>query len=228
MKFHVVALFAALMVLAGCATRHEVIPEKTSVLPADIDPQSRSRLPMVRREDLDEQGRRAYDAVVDPKSRLRAQLVGPAGIWLSVPELSPHIREVNWFLRNRSPISEGLAELAILVATREMSGQTEWTAHEPAALNGIERSTIDAVKYRRPLVGVPDREAVIIQMGREIFQNHHLSSETYARALKLFGQKALVHIVMLMANYTMTTVITQAFDQQLRPDVVPLLPVAGH
>ena len=135
------ALLCACAMHAGPGTMDrdhgaEVIPAKWTALPADIDPKSLSRLPLVRREDLDEQGRRAYDAVVDPASRLRAQLVGPAGIWLHIPQLSPHIREVNWHLRNRSVIPAGLAELAILVVTREMGGQTEWTAHEPPARKG--------------------------------------------------------------------------------------------
>ena len=207
----------------------ETIPARSNVLPKDIDPNSLSRLPLVKREDLDEPGRRAYDAVVDPKSRLRAQLLGPAGIWLHVPELSPHIREVNWHLRNRSVIPAGLAELAILVVEREMGGQTEWTAHEPAALKGgIDPKIVDIVKYRKPIVDVPEKEAVIIALGRKIFQKHHVGSDTYARAIAAFGQKGVVDLVMLMANYTMTTVITHAFDQQLRPDLTPLLPVRPH
>ena len=147
--------------------------------------------------------------------------------WLNVPELSPHIREVNWTLRNRSGLPDGWLELAILVVTREMDGQTEWTAHEPAALKaGVDRRVVDAVKYRRDLAGIAEPEAAIIQLGREIFQSHHVSSETYARGLKAFGERGMVSLVLLMANYTMTTVITHAFDQQLRPDLDPLLPVA--
>ena len=90
-----------------------------------------SRLPLVKRDDLDEDGKKAYDAVVDPNSRLKAQLIGPAGIWLNVPELSPHIREINWFLRNRFPLDTKLTELIILTTARESDAQIEWSAHEP-------------------------------------------------------------------------------------------------
>ena len=61
-----------------------------------------------------------------------------------------------------------------------------------------------------------------------MFRDKKVSSATYARALNAFGQPTLVKLVMLMANYTMTTVITHAFDQHLRPDLTPLLPVAPH
>lgn len=215
---------------SGSKTRAavETVPPKVNALPPDIDPQSRSRLPLVKRDDLDENGRRAYDAVVDPKSRLRAQLVGPAGIWLHVPELSPHIREVNWTLRNRLGLSDRLAELAILVTARETDGQTEWTAHEPAALKaGLSADVVEIVKLRKPVPpGLAEQEELIIRLGREVFREKKVSSATYARALNAFGQPTLVKLVMLMANYTMTSVILHAFDQQLRPDLTPLLPVS--
>jgi 4-carboxymuconolactone decarboxylase len=207
----------------------ETVPPKATSLPADIDPQSRSRLPLVKRENLDEAGKAAYDAVVDPKSRLRAELIGPAGIWLNIPQLSPHIREINWYLRNRISLDTRLAELIILVTARENDGQTEWTAHEPAALKaGLDEKIIDIVKYRKPIVGVPAQEAAIIKLGREVLKDKKVSSETYAEAVKVFGQQTVIEIVMLMANYTMTSVILHAFDQQLRPDMTPLLPVASH
>ena len=105
--------FLHLATISGAAaqalpTPIEVVPSKRVDLPRDVDPQSRSRLPLVRRDDLDEAGKRAYDAVVDPNSRLRAELVGPAGIWLHVPDLSPHIREINWYLRNRIGLDPAL------------------------------------------------------------------------------------------------------------------------
>jgi 4-carboxymuconolactone decarboxylase len=207
----------------------EVVPEKTTTLPSDVYPESRSRLPLVKRDDLDEAGKKAYDAVVDPNSRLKAQLIGPAGIWLNVPELSPHIREINWFLRNRFPLDDKLTELIILATARESDAQIEWSAHEPAALKaGLSQNVVDIVKYRRPIVDVDLKEAVIIQFARELLGDNHLTSQTYADALKQFGQRNLVMMVLLMANYSQTAIILHAFDQQLRPDVTPRLPVAKH
>ena len=207
----------------------ETVPDKPTVLPADVYAESRSRLPLVKREDLDENGQKAFDAITDPNSRLKAQLIGPAGIWLNVPELSPHIREINWFLRNRFPLDAKLTELIILTTAREADAQIEWTAHEPAALKaGLSQHVVDIVKYRRPITDVEPQEAAIIQFARELLGDNHLSSETYAEALKQFGQKNLVMMVLLMANYSQTAIILHAFNQQLRPDLTPLLPLASH
>lgn len=205
----------------------EVVPDKPTGLPTDVYPESRSRLPLVKREDLDDEGRRAYDAVTDPNSRLKAQLIGPAGIWLNVPELSPHIREINWFLRNKFPLEAKLTELIILCAAREADAQNEWTSHEPSALkSGLSQRVVDIVKFRQPIDNVDAKEAAIIQFARELLGDNHLTSATYAEAMKQFGQKSVVMMVLLMANYSQTAIILHAFDQQLRPNLAPLLPVA--
>lgn len=225
--------FGSLCVLAlpalaqGAGTPAEAVPAKSTVLPADVNPESRNRLPLVKRDDMDEAGKKAYDAVVDPKSRLRAELIGPAGIWLHVPALSPHIREINWYLRNKVSFDPKTTELIILATVRETDGQTEWASHEPAAVRaGLDKNVIDIIKYRRPAENVSPKEAAVIHLARELIGEKHLSSKTYAEALKQFGQKELVELVLLMANYAQTSIILHAFDQQLRPDLTPLLPVA--
>jgi 4-carboxymuconolactone decarboxylase len=93
---------------------------------------------------------------------------------------------------------------------------------------GPRPKSIDVVKYRRPIADVPDKEAAIIKLGREVFRDKKVSSETYAEAIRALGQRGVIEIVMLMATYAMTSVILHAFDQQLRPDLEPRLPVAAH
>jgi hypothetical protein len=53
-------------------------PSMGTDMRSDIDPQSGFRLPLPRREDLDEAGRGAYDRAVTP-GRTIAGLQGPAG-----------------------------------------------------------------------------------------------------------------------------------------------------
>jgi len=189
--------------------------------------ESVSRLPAVRREDLDEKGRAAYDACADPNSRLHAKLMGPPGFWLHIPDLLVPIREINWYLRRQDiGLEPRLRELTVLVTARENDSQYEWTAHEPYALKaGLGPEVIDIVKHRKPADGLPDKEAQIIRFGRELFRARKVSPDTYAEALRALGQRGVVHMVALMSNYTMTSVIFHAIGQQLRPEQVPLLPI---
>ncbi|MGH9787019.1 MAG: hypothetical protein ACRD88_22845, partial [Terriglobia bacterium] len=125
-------------------------------LPADIDPESLNRLPRVRREDLDDFGKELYDAV-GADNRLLG-LDGPTGIRMHSPRVSEYMTLGNQYLRFGAGIEPRLAELAILVVAREMDSQFEWTAHEPPALRaGLEQRIIDTVKFRLPVVGLPDK-----------------------------------------------------------------------
>ena len=117
--------------------------------------------------------------------------------------------------------------LTILVTARGNDCQKEWTAHEMHALDaGVDPAVIDIIKHRKPLDGVAETEAAIIAFGCELFSQKKVSAETYAQALKVLGQRRLVHMVALMSNYTMTSVIFAALDQQVAPDQVPLLPLS--
>ena len=186
-----------------------------------------SRLPAVRREDLDENGKKAWDAVADPKSRLHAKLMGPPGFWLHIPDLLVPIREINWYIRSQDiGLERRLRELTILVTARENDSQYEWTAHEPNALKaGLDPAVIEIVKLRKPVSGLPEKETAIIRFGRELFRHRKVSQETYDQALRALGQKGVVHMVALLSNYTMTATIFHAIGQQLRPEQTPLLPV---
>jgi len=198
----------------------------SDALPADVHPDSLSRLPLRRRETMDERGRRFYDTVVDPRSRTLVGLRGPSGIWLHSPELGERVRAVNQYLRFETSLDRRLTELAILVTARELDQQFEWTAHEPAALaEGLSAEIVDIVKLRRASAGLPPRESAIIDFGREVIRDKKVRSETFGRAMELFGHEGVVNLAALMGNYAMTAVILNAVDQQVHPDRRPLLPI---
>jgi 4-carboxymuconolactone decarboxylase len=196
------------------------------MLPPDIDPVSRCRLPLVRREDLDAEGQKAYDMHTDPKGGTIRGLKGPGGIGLHSSKLAHISRPVGRYLRFESGHSPKIRETAILISARESNSQFEWAAHEPEALKeGVSRATIDAIKYRKPLDGLDPVDAIIIQLGRETFGARKVSSETYAKALKQFGVKGLIDLVSLMGNYAATAALLTVFDMQLDEGETHILPV---
>ena len=195
-------------------------------LPEDVHPDSLSRLPLRRREEMDEQGQRFYDAVVGPQSRTLVGLRGPSGIWLHSPALGERVRAVNQYLRFETALSRRLTELAILVTARELDNQFEWTAHEPAALaEGLGQEIIDVVKFRRPATGLGPEESAIIAFGREAFRDKKVRSETFAQAVELFGHEGVVNLAALLGNYAATAIMLNAVDQHLHPEREPLLPL---
>ncbi len=195
--------------------------------PGGTDPESGNRLPVARRDGLDELGKTLYDKIdADARSgRSLAGFKGPYGIALYSPRVADADMRRNDYHRFDSSIGRRLYEIAVLVTARELDHQFEWSAHEPAALKaGVEQTVIDAIKHRRPLAGLAPKDAAIIQVGRELLRSHAVKPNTYADALKLFGPKELVDVVSVIGNYSAIAVLLNAFDQQLAPGQKPLLP----
>jgi 4-carboxymuconolactone decarboxylase len=94
-----------------------------------------------------------------------------------------------------------------------------------ALKNKLEPAIIDIIRARKPLTGVPEKEAAMIQLGREYYQTHKVSSATYARALKALGEKNLIDMCVLMGDYTETSVLLTVNDVRLPYDLPSLLPV---
>lgn len=194
-------------------------------LPPDIDPESRSRLPLVRREELDAGGQAVYDRVAsDPRSLVG--LRGPGGLRLHSPALSTATRQLGHYLRFDAGLDRRLAELAILATARETDQRFEWHAHEPAALReGLEPEIVDVVRYNRPLTGLGEKEAALIALVREAIGARHVTPETYAAAHRAFGTETLLHFVELIGNYAATAILLTVFDQHLPSGAASALPV---
>jgi 4-carboxymuconolactone decarboxylase len=207
------------------ATGSEAV-QASKTPPKDVYPESGFRLPLPKRDDLDDYGKKVYDKTVGFGSRMVAGLRGPAGIRLHSPKLAEHESALIQYLRYESGLSGRIRELAILVTAREIDNQFEWTAHEPVALKeGLPQEIIDIVKYRKSVAGLQEIEAVVIQFGRQMFGKKKVNSETFAHALEIFGPKELVNLVSLMTNYSATAALLIAFDMQLVPNQKPLLPL---
>lgn len=202
---------------------------RSADLPRDIDPGSRNRLPVVARDSLTDLGKSLYDKNADDvrTGRSLAGFQGPNGIVLHSPRVAEHDLPKNDYLRFESHIGRRTYEVAVLVTAREMDHQFEWAAHEPAALKaGVPQAVVDVIKHRRPVTGLDRKDAVIIELGRQVFAHRSAQSATFAEALALFGAQDLVDVVSTMGHYAGIAVLLNAFDQQLAPGQKPLLSAA--
>jgi 4-carboxymuconolactone decarboxylase len=194
-------------------------------MPSDIDPQSGFRLPLPKREDLDEAGKLHYDRAARPGASI-AGLQGPSGIQLYSLQTAEHMRALNRYLRFEAGFTPRVREIAILTTAREMDSQFEWVAHEPEALKeGVEPDVIDVIKHRKPTDGLDETDATVIELGRQIFRDHKVTSNMFAKAKALFGPNKLIELVMLMGNYAGTAALLAVVDMQLHPGQKPLLPI---
>ena len=184
--------------LSAAPHREASSAQTDGTLPADVHPDSRNRL--------------SPGATNTPDGSM-----GAATIRL-------HRSGMN--ARWESPLGRPLMELAILTTAREHDQPYEWSLHEMEAVAvGLDPDVIDVVRHHRPVTGLGEREALIIQVGREIFGTHHLSSDTYRRAVTQLGEINLVDVVDLVARYAGTAVRLTAFNQHMPPGWPQLLPL---
>ena len=106
-----------------------------------------------------------------------------------------------------------------------MDSQFEWVAHEPEALKEGVPQNVDVIKYRRGTEGLAEPEALVIELGRQLWHDHKVKSETFARLKALHGPHKLIDLVLLMGAYASTAAMLSAVDMQLHAGKKPLLPI---
>ena len=199
---------------------------QAQTLPADIDPQSFSRLPLIQREKLSGDALRVYDAVVgkdaNGKDRPTPPL-GPAATSLISPGVALPMNQLNQYLR--SPVvGTAMYQLCTLIAAREFDEPYEWNSHEGGARRAnVDQKSIDAIKFNRPLDGVPERDALVIRFGRAIFQDRKVPSDLYAKVVEAFGQQGMFELTAIMGDYAMAAIMLRAVDQHV-PNATNELP----
>ena len=99
-----------------------VVAIQAQNLPADIDPQSFSRLPLMKREQLSGDALRVYDAVVgkdaNGKDRPTPSL-GPLATSLYSPGVALPMNQLNQYVRS-SVVGTAMYHLCALIAARRV------------------------------------------------------------------------------------------------------------
>src|SRR5688572_24090445 len=119
--------FLSIVIGALLAGNGVAQPSSQRELPADVHPVSLTRLPPLAREDLDDEGKAAYDAIVGDGPQPRT---GPVALSLYSPPIARVFDDLNSYLRYNGVLSPRHTEVAILVATWEIAQQYEYSSHE--------------------------------------------------------------------------------------------------
>ena len=125
--------------------------------PSDVLPDSRSRVPLPRRDELDASARSVYDAHVhiDPASgKSLAGLYGPGGLRLHSKKLSGLAAPAAHYLRHGADYTEQEREVAILVTAREHDAHLNGghTTGRRGELGSQKKRSISYVIVAQPMV----------------------------------------------------------------------------
>src|SRR5665213_1131876 len=134
------------------------IASAQSPLPADIDSQSRARLPYLKKSDMDAKDQKIFDTL--PGAGKDGILRGPLAFASYNLKVGQALHDLHDAAVPGGTLDPRTRELAILVACRETNYNLEWNAHEAIGLKaGLDAKLIDVVRYKRPLDGWNAKDA---------------------------------------------------------------------
>ncbi|MEO5923717.1 MAG: hypothetical protein ABIR70_07835 [Bryobacteraceae bacterium] len=196
----------ATILLAASAA---VVAFAQAKLPADIDSDSRARLPYLKSAEVDAKGKRVVD--VFGKG---GKITGPLAFAsyngaVAAALLDLHDGAIGGTLDAHT------RELAIMVACRETNYNLEWNGHEPSALKaGVDAKVLDIVRNNRKLDGVDEKDAAVIRFGRELYGDRKVASATFAKVVQLWGKRGAMDMVAVMNTYAVSGFFGIAVDEQ--------------
>jgi 4-carboxymuconolactone decarboxylase len=191
-----------------------------SKLPADLDPQSRARLPYLKKSDMDAKGQKILETFASKDDTLR----GPLAFAAYNPAVAQALLDLHNAAVTGGTLDPHTRELAILVACRETNYNLEWNAHEASGLKaGIDAKVIDVVRYSRPLDGLNEKDAAVIRFGRQMFHDKKVDSATFAKGVELWGKRGMMDMVAVMNTYAVSGYFAIAVDER-SPEGRPELP----
>jgi len=210
---------------SGCALAQQSSGVAPSVekLPADVHPDTLSRMTRVKREDFTtDEEKQAFDRVValspqDFKKNYFEGWLGPGQMRMQIPEVEEIYLKQSALIREKSGLDPKYRELAILVATRECDNKSEFIDHAAREITrkSLDPHVVEVVRKREDTKGLEEKEALIIQFGRELFNQPRVSSKTFAEMERNFGKKATLGITLTMGHYVSNVLLMRAYDSQL-------------
>jgi 4-carboxymuconolactone decarboxylase len=208
------------MILAPYARRCAVILLSASAafityaqskLPADLDSQSRARLPYLKKSEMDAKGQKVADTFPSKDGTLS----GPLAFAAYNSGVAQALLDLHNAAVGGGTLDAHTRELAILVACRETNYNLEWNGHEASGLKaGNEAKVIDVVRYNRPLTGLDAKDATVVRFGRQMFRDKKVDSATFAKAVELWGKRGTMDMVAAMNTYAVSVYFAIAVDER--------------
>jgi 4-carboxymuconolactone decarboxylase len=184
-----------------------------------------SRLPYLRREDLDEPGCAVWDSIASTRggSSLvndEGGLVGPFNAWVHAPGVGARLSDLGAVLRFGSSLERRLLELAIITVGAHWKAEFEWWAHvRMAREQGVSDQVIAAIGAGQAPPFEADDERVVHAVACQLVDGGQIDESSYRDAQALIGDRGLVELVSLCGYYTLVSFTLNAFSVPLPPGV---------
>jgi 4-carboxymuconolactone decarboxylase len=185
-----------------------------------------SRLPYLRYDDLDNNGRLVWDGVVGSRGdRLinnQGGLVGPFNAFVHAPGVGAEMSALGAEVRFRTSIERRLTEVAIITVGARWQAEFEWWAHaRMARQHGVPEAVVSAIQAGAEPPFEADDERVVYDVARELATSGRVSPAAYGAAHELLGDQGMVELVAICGYYTLISFMLNAFEVPLPDGATP-------
>jgi 4-carboxymuconolactone decarboxylase len=179
-----------------------------------------SRLPYLRYEELDADGRAVWDGVVGSRGGdligPEGGLIGPFNAFVHAPGVGRRLSSLGRVLRFETSIERRLSEVAIITVGARWKAEFEWWAHARMAReHGVAAAVVDAIARGEDPAFEADDERVVYTVARQLTADGHLDQGAFAAARRLLGDDGVVELVSLCGYYTLVSFLLNAFTVPL-------------
>ena len=181
-----------------------------------------SRLPNLRYDDLDPEGRAVWDAIVGSRGASLVNsdggLIGPFNAFVHAPGVGQRMSSLGQVLRFETSIERRLSEVAIITVAVLWKAEFEWWAHARMAReHGVPGEVVDAIGRGEDPPFQADDERVVYTVARQLSTEGQLGQDAFAAAERQLGQAGVVELVSLCGYYTLVSFLLNAFTVPLPP-----------
>jgi 4-carboxymuconolactone decarboxylase len=188
-----------------------------------------SRLPYLRYDGLDADGRAVWDGVVGSRGadlvNSEGGLMGPFNAFVHAPGVGRRLSSLGRVVRFETSIERRLSEVAIITVGARWKAEFEWWAHARMAReHGVPDAVVDAIGRGMDPPFERDDERVVYTVARQLTTRGRLDAEAYGAAQQLVGDAGLVELVSLCGYYTLVSYLLNAFTVPLPAGATPAWP----
>ncbi|MBI4336776.1 MAG: carboxymuconolactone decarboxylase family protein [Chloroflexi bacterium] len=181
-----------------------------------------ARVPYPGKEQLSEEQRKVYGAI----EASRGRVAPPFLALLHSPQGAARLAAVGHYLTREAGLDPVVSDLAILATARENRNQFQFTAYvRRGRQEGVREEAIAAIRDGKAPAGLAPEEALPVRVAHELLREHGLHDETYQAAVKAYGLRKTVDLVLLVGYFTALGMGINALAVELEPGVKPEMPV---
>jgi hypothetical protein len=215
----------ALLFLAGYSFRSAIAQRAPAATPAqgaeklppDIFPETLNRAPKVTRDDFTtDEDKAAFDRAVGNNTNGFGG--GWNGIRLRIPiVMSAYRTAIQTLDKEDDGGMSHYQQLAMLIGAREADDELDWNNHEKMSEKVIPHEVVEVLRNHKDTKGLEEKDAVMIQFGREMFEQRKVSSKTFGDLERLFTRRKAYAIIQTMIFFNGSGNLLHAYDQRLAP-----------